>query len=75
MSVHLEVAVDVPHECEGGQEGNTAQRQEEGIAAQQSVAKELDCLESPIHVGPLHVVEKSIHQDKHSCGAAEHTRQ
>ena len=56
-SVHLEVAVYVPHEGEGGKERDGAQHEEEYIAAEESVAKELDSLKSSVHVGPLHVVE------------------
>ena len=67
MSVHLEVAVDVPDEGEGGQEGHSPQHEEEGVAAKQSVPKELDGLQSPIHVGPLQVVEQGIDQYEQPC--------
>ena len=63
-SVHLEVAVDVPDKGERGHEGDGAQHEEEGIAAEESVAEELHCLECAIHVRPLHVVEDSIDQHK-----------
>ena len=71
--VHLEVAVDVSHKCEGCQERHSAQHEEEDVAAKESVAKELNCLQSAVHVGPLHVVEESIHQHKQPCGPADRT--
>lgn len=65
--VHFEVAVNVPHKGEGGQEGHSAQHEEEDVAAEQSVAKELDSLQRAIHMRPFHEVEEGIHQHKHPC--------
>ena len=70
-SVHLEVAVDVPHKGEGGHERDSAQHEEEGVAAEESVAKELHSLQSAIHVRPLCVVEDGVDQHKQPCGPAE----
>ena len=72
-SVHLEVSVDVPHEREGSQERHGTQHEEEGVAAEESVAKELDSLQSPVHMRPLQVVEEGVYQDKQPRRPGDHT--
>ena len=68
LSVHLKVTVDVSNESQGGKEGDGAQHEEEDVAAQGCVAKELHRLQRAVHVASLVVVEESIAKHKEPSG-------
>ena len=63
-SVHLDVDVDVSDELEGGKEGDGAEHEEEDVAGEEGVAKELDRLQHARHTGALEVVEEGVEKHK-----------
>ena len=64
--VHLEVDIDVSDKLEGGKEGDGAEHEEEDVAGEGGVAKELHALQHARHVGALEVVEHGVQEHKRS---------
>lgn len=63
-SVHLNVDVNIADEFERDEEADRAQHEEEDVARQQRIAKELERLQQARHVRALHVVEQRVAEDK-----------
>lgn len=70
FSVGLNVGVDVSDELHGGVETDGAQHHEHNVAQQQRVAKVVDGLQGPAHLGPVHVVEYRVQEDVQSSRSA-----
>ena len=69
--VHFEIPVDVFDKHEGGEEWSCAYHEEEDVAGEDGVAKELNSLEGAVHVRALVVVKHGIAKHEQTSRAAE----
>ena len=66
--VHFEIPVDVFDKQERGEERCCAYHEEEDVAGEDRVTKELHCLKGAVHVRPLVVVKQGIAKHKETGG-------
>ena len=69
--VHFEIPVDVFDKHEGGEEWSCAYHEEEDVAREDGVAKELNSLEGAVHVRTLVVVKHGIAKHEETSRAVE----
>eukprot|EP00056_Hartaetosiga_gracilis_P004336 m.74198 g.74198 ORF g.74198 m.74198 type:complete len:104 (+) comp11794_c0_seq4:266-577(+) len=66
FSIDFDVLVNVSNKGKGADVPNSAKHHKHDVAPEQCVAKELYCLQHPVHVRPVCEVENGVRKDKRS---------